>query len=202
MQADRYSQLVTLLKVLFPLMALAVLSTLFLLSRSIDPDAAIPFADTEVQERLRDQQITGPFFSGTSADGDMISFSAKTLITPLGNPDANMAEDIEAQIDLTSGTSIRLTSNTATYHIVQDRVELAGDVIVTTSTGYRITTARVLSEMSSLNVRAQSKITATGPFGEFTAGGMALSTPETATDAQLVFNNGVKLIYDPKQTQE
>jgi lipopolysaccharide export system protein LptC len=202
MQADRYSQLVSLLKVLFPLMALAVLSTLFLLSRTIDTDAVIPFADTEIQERLRDQQITGPFFSGTSADGDMISFSAKTLITPLGSPGENMAEDIKAQIDMAGGTHVSVSANTATYNIADDKVALSGDVVLTTSTGYRITTARVLSEMSSLNVYAPGNVTATGPFGEFTSGGMQLETPQNATDAQLVFNNGVKLIYDPKQPQE
>ena len=202
MQVDRYSQLVTLLKVLFPLMALAVLSTLFLLSRTIDPDAAIPFADTEVQERLRDQQITGPFFSGTTADGDMISFSAKTLITPLGSLGENMAEDIQTQIDLAGGAQITMTANTATYDIVNNRVELSGDVTVTTSTGYRIETAQVISEMSKLSVIAQSRITASGPFGEFVAGGMTLETPENAKDAHLVFNKGVKLVYKLKQPQE
>ena len=61
MKGDRHSRVVSWLKVLFPLIALALLSTLFLLSRAIEPQAVIPFADNEVQERLRDQHITGPF---------------------------------------------------------------------------------------------------------------------------------------------
>lgn len=86
MKGDRHSRVVSWLKVLFPLIALALLSTLFLLSRAIEPQAVIPFADKEVQERLRDQQITGPFYSGTTADGDLISFSAEKLTTPAARP--------------------------------------------------------------------------------------------------------------------
>ncbi|MEO0504251.1 MAG: hypothetical protein AAFZ14_13070, partial [Pseudomonadota bacterium] len=69
---DRYSRFVAWLKVLLPLAALALLSTLFLLSRNTDPIAAVPFADDELLDRVRDEQITGPFFSGTTTDGDRV----------------------------------------------------------------------------------------------------------------------------------
>ena len=57
MKGDRHSRVVSWLKVLFPLIALALLSTLFLLSRAIDPGQAIPFAEKEVQDRRKHQQI-------------------------------------------------------------------------------------------------------------------------------------------------
>ena len=41
---DRYSRLVFRLKVALPLVALAILSTLFFVAESLDPDAAIPYA--------------------------------------------------------------------------------------------------------------------------------------------------------------
>ena len=65
-----------------------------------------------------------------------------------------------------------------------------------------MTTARLLSEMSALNITATGQVVATGPLGKLTAGGMFIGTPENATDTHLVFNNGVMLIYDPKQTKE
>ena len=57
---DRYSRMVTFLKVLLPLAALALLSTLFLISRGINTKATIPFAAHEIEERMRGQQITAP----------------------------------------------------------------------------------------------------------------------------------------------
>ena len=115
MKGDRHSRVVSWLKVLFPLIALALLSTLFLLSRAIEPQAVIPFADKEVQERLRDQQITGPFYSGTTADGDLISFSAEKLTTPGGETGTNEAQDIEATLDLQGGAKITLRSSSGRF---------------------------------------------------------------------------------------
>ena len=46
---DRYSRMVAIFKVLLPLAALAILSTLFLLSRTIDPTTTIPFADQDFE---------------------------------------------------------------------------------------------------------------------------------------------------------
>ncbi|MEL6588071.1 MAG: hypothetical protein AAFQ50_15700, partial [Pseudomonadota bacterium] len=70
MVADNtHSQLVSGAKVILPVIALVTLSTLFLLARTVDPDDAIPFADVNVSERARDQQLTQPKFSGVSSDG-------------------------------------------------------------------------------------------------------------------------------------
>ncbi|MBL9052753.1 MAG: hypothetical protein JNN02_03385, partial [Tabrizicola sp.] len=45
---DAHTRVVTWLKVLLPLAALAILSTLFLLADQINPDDALPFAEVDV----------------------------------------------------------------------------------------------------------------------------------------------------------
>ncbi|MGB3246124.1 MAG: LPS export ABC transporter periplasmic protein LptC [Sulfitobacter sp.] len=202
MTSDRYSRLISWLKVLFPLTALALLSTLFLLSRATDPESQIPFADKEIQDRLRDQQVTGPFFSGTSADGDQISFSAEKLTTPQGQTGANEALDVRAEVDLASGANVTLTAERAHFNMAQDRAELAGSVVVATSTGYTLTSDLFTAEMSSLNLKSPGAVEGTGPAGHITAGGMTLSKPESSDSAQLVFTNGVKLVYTPSDLKE
>ncbi len=202
MHADRYSRMVAWLKVLFPLMALALLSTLFLLSRAIDPGASIPFADKEIQERLRDQQVTGPFFSGTTADGDLISFSAEKLTTPQGQLGANQAIEVRAELDLADGALIRLQASNASFDMVGNRVDLSGDVVITTSTGYRVVSDNLTARMSELDVRSPGPVEAVSPLGKLNAGAMTLSAPKPGDPAQLIFTNGVKLIYNPKQSEE
>ena len=198
---DRYSRMVAWLKVLLPLMALALLSTLFLLSRSIDPMASIPFADSEIQERLRDQQVTGPFFSGSTAQGDQISFSAGKMGTS-GSDRSTTADDISAQIDLSSGSRIVFFADTGVIDIANDRSTLSGNVLITTSSGYKINAEQLIAAMTDLSVESPNEIIAVGPIGTITAGSMLLNAPENGGNAQLVFTDGVKLVYEPEIIEE
>lgn len=202
MQADRYSRLVSWLKVLFPLIALALLSTLFLLSRAIDPQATIPFAETEVQDRLRDQQVTGPFYSGTTDEGDLISFSSETLTTPRGQAGTNEAKDLRVVLDLQSGAQIVLDAARAKVDAAADRAELAGNIRVTTSTGYRILSDLMTSNLTTLDITSPGPVEATSPAGEITAGAMTISNQQNTAGSQMLFTKGVKLVYTPQSTKE
>lgn len=195
MRPDRYSRTVAWLKVALPLAALALLSTLFLLSRDMDPGQAIPFADKEVQDRLRDQQITAPFFSGSTADGDQLSFSAVKITTPEGQIGTNQAENIVARIILADGPEVTILSDLAQFNIAEDLAMLEGNVRLKSSNGYKIQTHALHSEMSSLRITAPENVQADSPFGQINAGGMTLQLAENGSAAQMVFTNGVKLVY-------
>ena len=202
MASDRYSRLISYLKVLFPLTALAILSTLFLLSRAVDPDAQIPFADKEIQDRLRDQQVTGPFFTGTTVDGDQIMFSAEKLTTPEGQTGSNEAENIKTVLDLAQGDSITMTANRAIFDLARDHAELTGEVLITTTSGYKMSSDLLTTAISTLTLISPGPVSGEAPAGTLSAGSMSLSVPQTGAAAQLVFTNGVKLVYSPKQREE
>lgn len=202
MQTDRYSQMVGWLKVLLPLIALGILSTLFLLSRVVDPESVVPFADKEIQDRLRDQQVTGPVYSGVTADGDQLSFSAEKLTTPdIGNG-TNLAQDVSVVMDLVSGSQVTLTSDQGLFDLPGNRADLDGNVVITLSTGYRVQSEQLISRLSSLDVESPGPVTGDGPFGVLNAGAMRLTQEPEQTAAQLVFTNGVKLVYDPNPNDE
>lgn len=194
---DRYSRMVALLKVAFPLAALALLSTLFLVSRGIETDAPIPFADKEIQERLRDQQLTGPFFSGTTTGGDLMSFSAEKLVTLPGRVGANRAEDVLVILETAQGATFELQAHVAEVDIGANTAELSGDVAMVTSSGYRITAAQINALLSSLDINAPGDVQATGPLGKLDAGKMRVFSPTEGDSTQMLFSNGVKLVYIP-----
>jgi lipopolysaccharide export system protein LptC len=79
-----------------------------------------------------------------------------------------------------------------------DTSVLSGNVLITTSNGYKINSDRLISAMSSLSVKSPDKVVAEGPLGALTAGSMKLIAPENSENTQLIFTNGVKLIYDPQ----
>jgi lipopolysaccharide export system protein LptC len=202
MQADRYSKTVSWLKVALPLAALGLLSTLFLFSRVVDPTASVPFADTEVRDRLLNRQITGPYFSGTTADGDQIAFVAKTVTTPTGLTGANRAQEVFVTINQVSGTEITVTSDTGLFDLANDRSELSGNVVVTTSQDYVINSQALIARISEVDLKSPRDVTATTPVGDLQAGAMHISTPQPDAPVQLVFTNGVKLLYQPKQAKD
>lgn len=202
MQPDRYSRLVAWLKVLLPLLALGILSTLFLISRAVDPPAAIPFADTEVQNRLINKQVTGPYFTGMSASGDEITFIAETVTTPDGQIGANYAQNVNVQIDKTDGGHVTVTALEAIVNIAKDNTDLTGDVRVTTSQGYVLRSEQLQLWMSRMEIISPTDVTATTPVGRIQAGAMRFFTPEGSTGSQLLFTGGVKLLYDMKPLKE
>lgn len=197
---DRYSRWVTILKVLLPLAALALLSTLFLLSRSDDPEATIPIAEQEALDRIRDQQVTAPFFSGTTQKGDEILVTATSASLALGDKPA-AAQNLTAQIKTTDGLTIRMTSDRGMLSQPVDTATFEGNVLIETSTGYFIRTQSLSTQLRSIAATSPGKITGTGPLGDFVAGQMQMDAKNDGADIHMVFKNGVKLVYEPKQQE-
>lgn len=199
-RVDRYSRLIAWLKVLLPLTALALLSTLFLLSRSVDPTTTIPFADTEVRERLRTQQITGPVFAGTTDAGDQISVSASVVRPGISSSERPEADDLTAQFNLSEGGQINLTAKSGELDTKGETVIFRGSVVIENSEGYVIRTQQLRSSLSRIEADTLASVSATSPLGDLQAGKMQLRSDPDSQSVQMVFTNGVKLIYRPKQT--
>jgi len=194
---DLRSRMVALFKVLLPLAALAILSTLFLLSRSIDPTAKIPFAENEMADRMRDQQVTAPFFSGTTAEGDEIIVSA-SLARPGGDGTPAEATNLSARLMMADGVEITLTSDMGTFAVGDNIATFQGNVEITSSQGILVQTDTLRTTLNSIAASTPGTVTGTTPFGNFVAGRMQLNELSDGGPLHMVFNDGVKLIYDPK----
>ncbi|WP_146347758.1 LPS export ABC transporter periplasmic protein LptC [Phaeobacter marinintestinus] len=197
---DRYSRTVAILKVFLPLAALAILSTLFLLSRSKTPTATIPFAENEVESRMAGQQITGPHFSGVTASGDEILISAQTASPGVPGEPAH-AEWLNARITTKDGIQIVLTSDTGTVAMDKDVVTFEGNVVIVSTNGYEITTDTLNASLSVVAGSTPGRIDGTSPMGHFTAGNMELRSENEDGPLHLLFKNGVKLVYEPQRPE-
>lgn len=198
---DGYSRLVAFLKVLLPLTALGLLSTLFLLSRSVDPTTTLPFGDAEISERLREGLITGPYFSGTTSGGDQIIITAETA-KPESDTAMAQAEDLQAQISLSGGTNVSLSARTGTFDPEGDMARFTGDVLIETTSGYTLSTQALDSRIKQVELRSDGAVAGQAPFGTLEAGQMELTTDSETNNAHLLFKDGVKLIYDPKGVED
>jgi lipopolysaccharide export system protein LptC len=197
---DRYSRMVTYLKVLFPLAALALLSTLFLISRGVNTEAKIPFADHEIEERMRGQQITAPFFSGTTSQGGEITVTA-SIARPSGPTSPAVATDLVAVISMADGGKMMLSSDSGTVQLESDFASFTGNVEITSAAGLLVTTDLLNATISGLSADSPGPVQATGPIGTLNAGTMQLNTKTQGGPMHMLFNNGVKLVYDPRKSE-
>jgi len=197
-----YSRLVAWMKIILPLTALGLLSTLFLISRNFDPTKSVPVATIDLEQRAHDLGATNPSFAGVTSGGDQIRLRAVSARPEKGDPRHMLAEDVTAEIRLTAGTVINIDSDFADLHQTNYTVTLRGNVHFTTNTGYDFFTDLLNSRFDLLFAESPGPVSGTGPAGDLDAGRMVLTTDEITGDAHLLFTDGVKLIYTPQNPED
>lgn len=194
-----HSRLVLGLKIVLPIAALVLLSTLFLLSRSIRPEDAIPYADVDVQDRIRTPRLIGPDFAGMTADGAALSLkAAEVTMGPGDSTTPGAIRDLVGLLETPDGARTDLTAREARLDQPAQRFVLGGGVTIANSTGYRIETEGISVALDRTSLDSLGPITATGPAGTFTAGALHLGLADGNPSAYvLVFKEGVQMIYLP-----
>ena len=140
---NAYSRFVFWLKVLLPLAALAILSTLFLVAETLDPDRAIPYADVDVEKLIREQGITKPAFGGITESGVRISMSADSVRPDEANQQRFIGDQLVALVELPTGTRIDIASPIGFIDSETREAVLDGGARLVTSQGYTIDTERL-----------------------------------------------------------
>lgn len=192
---NSYSRMVGWLKIILPLAALGLLSTLFLFNADRGTQDAIPFA--EIEELAREQSISEPYFSGVAEDGSIVTLSARSA-----KPSDEGGLEIQAlaaDLRATDGTSVTMSAGSGRVEDNGRRAVLDGLVRVETSTGYRIETTGMDASLETGRLSTIGPLQARAPFGELTAGGLVVDS--TNAGSQLLFTDGVRLVYTPDKQE-
>lgn len=192
-----YSRLIAWLKILLPLGALALLSTIFLYSRGPDPIATIPLLTGGADPTLT-EQIGGPFYAGTTENGQGLTLAARQA--RFSNPESSgmIADDLRAIIDVRDGNRIVIDATLGQME-EGDRLLLRDGVTLESSSGYTVRTEGLNAEIDRVAIESTSNVEADGPGLTLSAGKLRVEEDETTRDIQLLFTDGVKLIYIPQQ---
>ena len=194
MRDNLHSTLVAWFKVILPLGALAILSTLFLVSRGVNPEDAIPYADVDIADRVREPRLTDATFAGMMPDGAALTVTAAEA-RPASDTTETSAKGIAALLETPDGATTNLVAATSRLDETAKLLYLDGGVIMTTSTGYRIETPGLSVALDRTGMDSQGAVTATGPLGTLTAD--ALHIGQSGADYVVVFNGRVTLVYLP-----
>ncbi|WP_045393305.1 LPS export ABC transporter periplasmic protein LptC [Falsirhodobacter sp. alg1] len=194
---DRHSRLVALLKIVLPLVALVMLSTIFLVSRTIDPEDALPYSTVDIEGRAMDPRLTLPTWSGVTADGALLSIAAAEARPPTKDRPASMTA-MRVDLNTQDGVRTRMQSASGIYDPNGGQVTLTGQVHIYNSQGYDIRMPEANMFLDRTEMTGDGPITAQAPMGQLTAGGMTLTVGQAGAGNYLLdFTDGVKLIYTP-----
>ncbi|KPP89128.1 MAG: lipopolysaccharide export system permease component LptC [Rhodobacteraceae bacterium HLUCCA08] len=194
MPADNaYSRVIGILKVVLPLTALALLATLFLFARAPVGEGDIPFA--EIEDIARESRLTQARISGVTDDGAVFTLSARGARPANG---AVTVDGIEARIDATDGTGIEITAGMGTLDTDSQVARLTGLARLETSSGYQMETAGLIADLATGTVTSDGALEIQAPYGTLTAGRVTVETNADGAGARMVFNDGVRLIYQPQ----
>ena len=196
--SNLHTRAVRLAVVVLPVLALALLSTLFLLARKVNPDDAIPIASIDVSERARDRQLTAPRFAGISSEGTAFDLSAGTA-----HPDATDARRMTAQavrlvLADTGGGKATVVADVGEIDTGGRSLILDGAVRIETANGYLLTTERLEGTLGQLDVVAPGEVTGDSPLGTLRAGSMRIDEDADGA-ARLLFTDGIVLLYEPPE---
>lgn len=190
-----YSVFVNWSKILLPMAAIALLSTLFLWARDTAP-TAVPFA--ELERIAREPRIREPYFAGIANDGSVIALRAEEIRPDPVQADAFAIDTVEAEVDATDGSTVFITAGRGQIDPRGQLVRMTGLARLTSSSGYVMETAGLTANLETGVITSLGALEVQAPFGEFTAGSLTISLSEDGSGQQMVFNGGVRLLYRPQ----
>lgn len=196
---NTYSRVVAGLKVLLPLIAIAILLALFLVSRGYETSGGIPYADVDVGELVRDERMTAPVLTGLTPRGAAISMTAETVRPDLTNPSVYRAETLSAQLDSGDGRPISMTADAGVVDATAQTAVVSGNVRLETPDGYSVESAELIASLDAGEVVSPGPVDIASPFGPLTAGQMVLREVDGDPPShEVVFTGGVRLVYLPR----
>lgn len=193
---NRYSLLVSWLKILLPLAAIALLSTLFLFSRGREL-MEIPIA--ELEEIARENRLSAPNFSGVAEDGTRFSLSADTARPLPDMPDVIAIEGIALNLEGRDSLGIDVTAGVASFDTSSRIARIEGLARIASTDGYRMETLGIEAQLDQGTLDTIGALEMRAPFGAVTAGHLSVKGATGGSGLVMVFNEGVRLVYQPEQ---
>lgn len=199
-----YSNLVSWLKILLPLVALGILTSVVFFARENEEARRIPLAIGEDDSFLR-ERIGQPEYLALLSGGATLRVTAKTVVPEEGRVEVYLADAVAGRIVEPTGRIIQVTAPEGRLDVNGNLADLLGIVSVDTSDGYHLLTEDLMARTDTAFAESGGPVWGEAPFGRIEADLMRYGAPALIggggpPDAPPVlhFTGRVKVIYDPK----
>ena len=202
---DSYSRVIAWLKILLPLIALGILSTVFLIARVAGPAQDLRHANADIAKLAEQQMIRNPSYFGVTGNGVAIRLDAESALPGLDGLDPSSPQqlhglEVRAEIDIPGGDRIDIYASDVKLDVPENLVRFGGGVWIESSSGYAIRAEAMRLGLDAARISSDGPTVFSGPVGHIASGSFRMEeTGEDASYYYLVFKGGVKLLYDPEK---
>ena len=206
MAGGAYSNLVRLLKLALPVMALCLVAAVLLINEKEIFEGGLTFTDADLETLGDGLKVSNPNLSGVTQDGDVYNFYATEAIPAnLELSEINVA-DIRGSVQLKDSILIYITAITAKFDFESQEMEMPNGANLTTSDGYTFHADRLDADLENAGLIGKGHIRATGPMGNITADRLRIEPAEGGGELTknhvIWLEDNVKLIYNPTVSGE
>ncbi len=197
MAADnRYTLLVTWLKIVLPLIALAILSSIFLISRRVDPGTTLPATDSDLADRIREPRLTDPVFTGVAPDGAAVTVTADDMRPIAGSQTEGTARALNVTVETTGGDILTLAAPLGRLDSAAQTLALSGGATLVAERGYSLAAPEMTGSLPRSELTATGGVTVESPFGTIRSDHMRMTRNPARPETHIVdFIGAVRLIY-------
>ena len=192
-----YSRFISWVKIVLPVAALGLLSSVFLLARNVQISDEVPFAVGSISNESDRQRLRSPVFTSVTEDGDAVEIIAGSA-EQTDDPNIYLADDLITTIQDKTGETTQLTARKARLSQADEQGWFQGDVVISDPDGRVLSTDELFADLATEAAIAPTAVTITGDFGQLDAGAMEILPREGRGDApRFLFTEGVRVLYLP-----
>lgn len=195
---NRYSQFVLAAKIILPLLALGLLSSLFLLSGAPEGEQTIPFSEIELEEIVEGQRVMRPHYRTVLDSGATARFTAESARPDMTDPDRFMATEITGQIIQLDGIQIDIRGAEGVMDSDTRTIRIEGGLRLARTDGFTLSTEGAEARLDGQWAETTSDVIVLGPGLTLSAGRAVVEPDPVSGGREVVFTDGVKLVYTPQ----
>lgn len=193
-----HSRRVRRMKILLPVVAVALIATLFAVGRDQAERSSL-LSPQEIAALGAGLTLENPRFAGHTEDGLPYVISADTAQPEGAVPNRIQLTRPTGELTLENGVVVTGEAVAGTLMRKADKLHLFGGTVFETSDGYRFETRRVVLDFGERTVKTRHPVHGTGPAGSIEAGRMEIvEEPDGTGDRRIFFNDEVRVIFIPK----
>lgn len=200
-EVSGHTRRVQRMKILLPVVALALVATIFAVGRDQDERSSL-LSPQEIAALGAGLTLNNPRFAGHTEDGLPYVIRAETAEPEGAVPDRIQLTRPDGELTLANG--VQVTGRAAAGMLLRkaDKLLFFGGATFETSEGYRFETRRVMLDFGARTVTSRHRVRGEGPAGSIEAARMEIELgPEDRRDRRIFFHDDVRVIFIPKTSR-
>ncbi|GMG84896.1 hypothetical protein LNKW23_41120 [Paralimibaculum aggregatum] len=197
---SRYSRRVRWMKIVLPVVALALIGTIFLAGRRLDQAQSL-LSPEEIAALSAGLRLENPRIAGRTESGEPFILQALWAEPESAMPDRISLERPRGEVTLADGRLLTGRAATGLLERGEGRMWLENGVTLETSDGYRFETERLKVLLGTREAEAPGPVQGEGPRGSIEAGTMQITSEPTGGGARgaarIVFQDRVRVVFIP-----